>query len=55
VADAAYFVAWLERVIADTRANADFNSALEKQATLEYLESAQARFRSLATATGSQP
>ena len=54
VADAAYFVAWLERVIADTRANADFNSVLEQQATLDYLESAQARFRALATATGVQ-
>ncbi|MBM5810885.1 MAG: hypothetical protein FJ191_02795 [Gammaproteobacteria bacterium] len=54
-ADAAYFVAWLTRVITDTRASTDFNNERERRATLDYLESAQARFRRLASTPGGQP
>ena len=42
--DAAYFVAWLERTIADVAARDDFNTAREKEATLAYLRSARLRF-----------
>ncbi|MBP8924402.1 MAG: CehA/McbA family metallohydrolase [Pseudomonadales bacterium] len=42
--DAAYFVAWLDRTIADVAAREDFNTATEKEATLGYLRTARARF-----------
>jgi hypothetical protein len=42
--DATYFLKWLDRVIADTTARDDYNSAKEKQETLQYLNSARAVF-----------
>ena len=42
--DPGYFVAWLERTIADVAARDDFNTAREKEATLAYLRSARLRF-----------
>jgi TolB protein len=45
-ADAAYFAAWLDRVIADVEKRSDFKDEAERKATLEYLRSAQRRFES---------
>ncbi len=42
--DAAYFVRWMERVIADAGARDDYNDATEREATLQYLEHARAEF-----------
>jgi hypothetical protein len=42
--DAAFFVGWLERVIADAAARTDWNTEQERRATLEYLEAARAKF-----------
>jgi hypothetical protein len=42
--DAAYFGAWLNRVIADTERRTDFRDEAERNATLDYLRSAQRRF-----------
>src|SRR4029079_17222624 len=42
--DAAYFAAWLDRVIADAERRSDFKDEREKKATLDYLRSARARF-----------
>ena len=47
-ADAAYFVAWLGRVIEAASARDDYNDAGEKAATLAYLREAQARFQTMA-------
>jgi TolB protein len=47
-ADAAYFVAWLGRVIEAAAARDDYNDAAEEDATLAYLREAQAKFRNLA-------
>ncbi|MUV13636.1 CehA/McbA family metallohydrolase [Noviluteimonas gilva] len=44
-ADAAYFVAWLDRVIEATAARDDYNDATEKEATLAYLREAQSLIR----------
>lgn len=47
--DAAYFVAWLDRVIANAVARQpDFNDAAEFDATLDYLRAARARYAALA-------
>ena len=46
--DAAYFVAWMDRVIEATNARGGWNSEQEKTATLAYLEAARAKFRALA-------
>ena len=46
-ADAAYFAAWLDRVIADAERRTDFKNDAERKATLDYLRSAQRRFESL--------
>jgi hypothetical protein len=43
-ADAAYFSAWIARVIADAAARTDWNTDDEKRQTLDYLRAAQARF-----------
>jgi TolB protein len=45
-ADAAYFAAWLDRVIADAERRSDFKDEAERKATLDYLRSAQRRFES---------
>jgi hypothetical protein len=43
--DAAYFVRWLDRVIAGATARNDYNSAQEKQNTLQYLSAARTVFQ----------
>jgi len=45
--DAAYFVRWIDRVIATLLARGDYNSAAEKSATLHYLESARAVYEAM--------
>ena len=47
-ADAAYFVAWMDRVIQAAEARGGWNDDGEKRATLEYLEAARGKFRALA-------
>ena len=42
--DAAYFVSWLDRVIAGATARSDYNSPQEKQNTLKYLNAARTVF-----------
>ncbi|HET6940660.1 MAG TPA: CehA/McbA family metallohydrolase [Sphingomicrobium sp.] len=46
-ADAAYFAAWLDRVIADAQDRTDFRNARERDATLSYLRDARDRFAAL--------
>jgi TolB protein len=46
--DAAYFVAWMDRVIEATNARGGWNSEQEKANTLAYLEAARTKFRALA-------
>ncbi len=43
--DAAYFVAWLDRVIEAADARDDYNDAAEKRATLDYLQGARAIYQ----------
>jgi hypothetical protein len=43
--DAAYFVSWLDRVIASATARSDYNSPQEKQNTLQYLGAARMVFQ----------
>ena len=43
--DAAYFAAWLDRVIADAEGRQDFRDGHERQATLDYLREARDLFR----------
>jgi TolB protein len=47
--DATYFVNWLDRVIANVSARNDFNSAKEKQETLQYLNAARTIFQTRAS------
>jgi TolB protein len=47
-ADAAYFTAWLERVIEAADARDDYNDAEEKRVTLAYLRDARAIYQRLA-------
>jgi TolB protein len=46
--DAAYFVAWMDRVIEATNARGGWNSEQEKANTLAYLEAARTKLRALA-------
>jgi len=46
--DAAYFVAWMDRVVEAANARGGWNSEQEKADTLAYLEAARAKFRALA-------
>ncbi len=46
--DAAYFVAWMDRVVEATLARGGWNSEQEKADTLAYLEAAREKFRALA-------
>jgi TolB protein len=46
-ADAAYFVAWVDRLIAAARGTANWNSEAEKQAVLAMLQAARGRFEAL--------
>jgi hypothetical protein len=43
--DAAYFVAWIDRIIEAASARDDWNDTAEKDATLAYLREAQAMIR----------
>ena len=46
-ADAAYFVAWVDRLIAAARSNANWNTEGEKQAVLGVLEGAKKKYAEL--------
>ena len=46
--DAAYFVAWMDRVVEATNARGGWNSEREKADTLTYLDAARDKFRALA-------
>jgi Tol biopolymer transport system component len=46
--DAAYFTAWLDRVIADAGSRTDYRNAGEREATRDYLRKARDHFRGLA-------
>jgi len=50
-ADAAYFVSWLDRVIADAAGRQDYRTPREREATLDYLRRARHRYVSLQAAT----
>jgi hypothetical protein len=45
--DAAYFVAWLDRVIADAERRTDYRTSRERDVTLDYLRKAKERFTAL--------
>jgi hypothetical protein len=45
--DAAYFAAWMERVLSEAQARQDFNTARERDATIEYLQRALDHYRAL--------
>ncbi|MGH8198203.1 MAG: CehA/McbA family metallohydrolase [Steroidobacteraceae bacterium] len=47
--DAAYFLAWMDRVIQAARTRGDWNDEGERTATLEYLSAAREKYRALAT------
>jgi Tol biopolymer transport system component len=46
-ADASYFVAWVDRLIAAARSNTSWNTAAEKQAVLTIFEEARKRYEAL--------
>jgi TolB protein len=48
--DAAYFAAWMERVIADAGSRNDYRSASERQATLDYFRTAKDHYLALGAA-----
>ena len=50
--DAAYFSAWMDRVVEAALARGGWNSEQEKSDTLAYLEESRAKFRALATKKG---
>jgi hypothetical protein len=52
--DAAWFVAWMDRVIEAASARQEWNNEAEKVATLAYLDSAREKFRALAATTGKE-
>ena len=47
-ADAAYFVAWMDRLIAAARSNASWNTDAEKKMVLDLLEEAKKKYEALA-------
>jgi hypothetical protein len=47
-ADAAYFVAWMDRLIAAARSNASWNTDAEKKMVLDLLEEAKQKYEALA-------
>jgi hypothetical protein len=49
--DAAYFVAWMDRIIEAANARGGWNNDQEKAETLAYLEAAREKFRALAAHT----
>jgi hypothetical protein len=48
--DAAYFAAWLDRVIADAESRTDYRTAEERDSTLDYLRTARDRYLGLGAA-----
>lgn len=52
--DAAYFVRWMDRVIAAADARDDYNDAGEKSATLDYLRAARAVFSQRTSGAGQE-
>jgi len=46
-ADAAYFTAWIDRLVAATKANHDWNNEAEKQSVLKLLDEARHVYVSL--------
>jgi hypothetical protein len=46
--DARYFVRWIDRLIQSAVARTDYNTAREREATLEYLQKARAIYAGLA-------
>jgi hypothetical protein len=48
-ADAAYFLAWVDRVISDAQSRTDYRNDRERRATLDYLRKAKERLVSLAS------
>jgi hypothetical protein len=52
--DAAYFAAWMDRVVRAAEARQDYNNARERDATLAYLRRALDKYRKLANAGGRQ-
>jgi TolB protein len=52
--DAAFFVTWLDRVIAAADARSDYNTEAEKEDTLAYLRAARAVFESKAAPEGNR-
>lgn len=46
--DAAYFIAWLDRVIADASSRTDYRNDREREATLAYLRDAKSKYEGLA-------
>jgi len=47
-ADAAYFLAWVDRLIAGARSNANWNTEAEKQGVVGLLEVAKKKYETLA-------
>jgi hypothetical protein len=43
-ADADYFIAWTDRLAEDARGHPDFNTALERQTTLDQIAAARKVF-----------
>ena len=48
--DAAYFAAWMQRVLSDAEGRDDYNTIGEREATLAYLRRALERYRGLTRA-----
>jgi hypothetical protein len=53
--DAAYFVAWMDRVIAAAQARDDYNTAEERRDTLDYLQTAREAYRAKAASGEETP
>jgi hypothetical protein len=47
-ADAAYFVAWIDRLIAAAQSNASWNTEVEKEAVLSMLREARGKYLKMA-------
>ena len=47
-ADAAYFVAWVDRLIAAAKSNPNWNTEAEKQSVLTLLEEARKKYAQIA-------
>ncbi len=51
-ADAAYFVAWVDRLIAAAQGNTNWNTEAEKRAVVALLEEAKKKYEALAQVKG---